>query len=52
MLHTKFRENRSAGSEDEDFEWFLPDMGVAAILVMGPGFRDQTFNTLTHGYST
>ena len=24
MLHTKFRENRSAGSGEEDFEGFLP----------------------------
>ena len=32
MLHTKFRENRLAGSGD--FEGFLPYMGVAAILVM------------------
>ena len=28
MLHTKFRENRPAGSGEEDFERFLPDMGV------------------------
>ena len=34
MLHTKFRENRSAGSGEEDFLRFLPYMGVAAILVM------------------
>ena len=34
MLHTKFHENRPAGSGEEDFEGFLPDMGVAAILVM------------------
>ena len=35
MLHTKFRENRPAGSGEEDFfEGFLPYMGVAAILVM------------------
>ena len=34
MLHTKFRENRLAGSEEEDFEWFLLYMDVAAILVM------------------
>ena len=33
MLHTKFRGNRPAGS-GEDFEGFLPYMGVAAILVM------------------
>ena len=37
MLHTKFRENRPAGSGEEDFLGFLPYMGVAAILVMWPG---------------
>ena len=31
MLRAKFRENRPAGSGEEDF---LPYMGVAAILVM------------------
>ena len=35
MLHTKFRENRPAGSgEDSGLKGFLPYMGVAAILVM------------------
>ena len=34
MLHTKFRENRPAGSGEEAFEGFLPYIGVAAILVM------------------
>ena len=34
MLHTKFGENRPARSGEEEFEWFLPYMGVAAILVM------------------
>ena len=34
MLHTKFRENRSTGSGEEDFYRFLPYMVVAAILVM------------------
>ena len=34
MLHTKFRENQPNGSGEEDFEGFLPYMGVAAILVM------------------
>ena len=33
MLHTKFSGKRPAGS-GEDFEGFLPYMGVAAILVM------------------
>ena len=31
MLHTKFRGNRSG---EEDFEGFLPYIGVAAILVI------------------
>ena len=35
MLHTKFRGNRPAGS-GEDFNGFLPYMGVAAILVIWP----------------
>ena len=34
MLHTKFRENRPAGSGEEFFEGFLPFMCMAAILVM------------------
>ena len=34
MLHTKFRENRTAGSGEKIFEWFLPYMGAAAISVM------------------
>ena len=34
MLLTKFRENPPAGTREKDFDWFLPYMGVAAILVM------------------
>ena len=34
MLHTKFRENWPAGSDEEDFSRVLPYMGMAAILVM------------------
>ena len=34
MLHTKFCENRSAASGEDDFLRVLPYMGVAAILVM------------------
>ena len=33
MLHTKFRRNKPASS-GEDFEGFLPYIGVVAILVM------------------
>ena len=45
MLHTKFRENRPAGS-GEDFVGFLPYMGMAAILVMGPASCHQIFISL------
>ena len=34
MLHTKFHGNQSTGSREEDFEGFLPYIGMAAILVM------------------
>ena len=34
MLHTKFHGNRPAGSGEEDYEGFLPYMGMVAILVM------------------
>ena len=34
MLHIKFRENQPASSGEENFESFLPYMGMAAILVM------------------
>ena len=36
MLHTKFHGNRPAdsGAGVEDFEGFIPYMGMAAILVM------------------
>ena len=34
MLYTKIGGNRPASSSEEDFEGFLPYMGMAAILVM------------------
>ena len=34
MLHTKFHGNRPARFGEEDFEGFLPYMGMTAILVM------------------
>ena len=42
MLHTKFCGNRPAGS-GEDFNGFLPYMGMAAILVMWPASCHQIF---------
>ena len=34
MLHAKFQDHRTSGSGEEDFQMFLPYMGMAAILVM------------------
>ena len=34
MLHAKFQDHRTTGSGEEDFQKFLPYMGVAAILDM------------------
>ena len=42
MLHTKFRENRPAGSGED----FLIYMGMAAILVMLPISCHQIFISL------
>ena len=46
MLHTKFCGIRHAGSREEDFEGFLPFMGVAVILVMCPASCHQIFISL------
>ena len=34
MLHIKFRGNGSTGSIEEEFEGFLPYIGMLAIMVM------------------
>ena len=34
MLHAKFHDHRTICFVGEDFSRFLPDMGMAAILVM------------------
>ena len=54
MLHTKFRGNRHAGQvpEKKIFEGFSPHMGVAAILVMLPSCREQTFVPPTQGFGS
>ena len=36
MLHARFQDHWTSGSREEDFFWFLPYMGMAAILVMCP----------------
>ena len=46
MLHTKFRGNWPAGSGEEDFKGFLPYVGMAAILVMGPASCHQMLMSL------
>ena len=43
MLHTKPQGHWPFGSGEEDFEGFLPYMGVTAILVTWPRPREQTF---------
>ena len=51
MLHTKFQGHRSFGSGEEDFLRFLPDMGMAAIMVMWPRPFEQTFVPPSRGGS-
>ena len=34
MIHAKFQDHRTSGSGEEDFQRFLPYMGMVAILVM------------------
>ena len=34
MLHAKFQDPRTSGSGEEDFQRFLPYMGMAAMLIM------------------
>ena len=34
MLQAKFQDHRTSGSGEEDFQSFLPYMGMVAILVM------------------
>ena len=34
MLQAKFQDHRTTGSGEEDFQRFLPYMGVVTILVM------------------
>ena len=46
MIHTKFRRNQPVVSGEEDFKGFLPYVGMAAILVMGPASCHQTFISL------
>ena len=45
MLHAKFQDHRTSGS-GEDFQRFLPYMGVAAILVRRPASCHQIFISL------
>ena len=46
MLNTKFRGNRPAVSGEEDFDGFLPYIGMAAILVMYQAPYHQIFISL------
>ena len=46
MLHAKFQDHRTSGSGVEDFQRFLPNMGVAATLVILPAACHQIFISL------
>ena len=46
MLQAKFQNQRTSGSGEEDFQRFLPYMGVAAIFVMSPASCHQIFISL------
>ena len=46
MLHAKFQENGTSGSGEEDFQRFIPYVGVATILVMRPASCHQIFISL------
>ena len=46
MLHAKFQDNGTFGSGAEDFQRFLPYVGVATILVMLPASCHQIFISL------
>ena len=43
MLHTKFQGHGSIRSGEQDFLWFLPYMGMVAMLVMWPRPFEQLF---------
>ena len=43
MLHAKFQDHRTSGSGEEDFQRFLPYMGMAAILVIRSASCHQIF---------
>ena len=46
MLQAKCQDHRTSGSGEEDFQRFLPYMGMAAILVMWPASCHQIFISL------
>ena len=48
MMHTKFQGHRPFGFGEKDFLRFLPNMGMAAILVMWPRPFEQFFFPLSH----
>ena len=52
MLHTKFHENRPAGSGEKDFLVVFTIYGHGGHLGNVTWIRDQTFVSPTHGCST
>ena len=50
MLHTKIQHQSFLGSGEEDFEVFLPYMGMAAVLFNGVEPFEQIINILLTGW--
>ena len=46
MLQAKFQDHRTSGSGEEDFQRFLPYMGVAAILINVTSIMSSDFDFL------
>ena len=49
MLHTKPQGHWPFDSKEEDFNGFLPHMGVVALLIMWPRPPEQFSFPQTHG---
>ena len=48
MLHAKFQDHRTSGSEEEDFLRFLPYMGVGGHLGHVTSIMSPDFHFLVH----
>ena len=52
MLHTKFQGHWSIGSGEEDFLRFLPYMGMADLVAIGPVVSEEKSFEIVDGRTT